>query len=213
MTAAISSVSSSIQTGDRFTLTRPGAGSISVETGVGKTVSEPSQNSKQGSQSNNATRVPETGKAQTSGSQGQGGESDSIQLSNEEQVEVQTLQSTDREVRAHEQAHVASAGSLATSGPSYSYKTGPDGKRYAVAGEVGIDSSPVRDNPQATIAKAERVQRAALAPADPSAQDRRVAADAAKMASEARMEIARQQYQQKSGEKTDVSFTTRVTQA
>jgi hypothetical protein len=51
--------------------------------------------------------------------------------------------------------------------------TGPDGKQYAVGGEVPIDLSPVSGNPQATVQKAETIQRAALAPADPSGPDLR----------------------------------------
>ena len=78
-------------------------------------------------------------------------------------------------VRAHEQAHKAAAGAHAKGGPTYEYQSGPDGKRYAVGGEVQIDTSPVPNDPQATIQKMQQVQRAANAPAEPSSQDRRVA--------------------------------------
>lgn len=106
---------------------------------------------------------------------------------------VMQLKSRDMEVRAHEQAHVAAGGQYVTSGASYSYQTGPDGKRYAVGGEVGIDTSPISGDPQATLAKAQQVQAAALAPAEPSSQDMRVAAQATQMASQARAEIAASQ--------------------
>lgn len=109
------------------------------------------------------------------------------------QREIAKLAARDREVRAHEQAHVAAGGSLITSGPTYSYQTGPDRRRYAVGGEVGIDSSPVRGDPEATIDKARRVRAAALAPAEPSTQDRQVAARATQMEQSARLELARQQ--------------------
>lgn len=92
-----------------------------------------------------------------------------------EQLQVAELASRDRQVRAHEQAHAAAGGPYAGA-PSYSYSRGPDGKRYAVAGEVGIDVAAVPNDPQATLAKMEVVLRAALAPAEPSAQDLRVAA-------------------------------------
>ena len=36
-------------------------------------------------------------------------------------------------------------------GASYEYDNGPDGKRYAVGGEVSIDTSTVSGDPQATI--------------------------------------------------------------
>lgn len=111
------------------------------------------------------------------------------------QREIDQLAQRDREVRAHEQAHVAAGGSLITSGPNYSYTTGPDRKRYATAGEVGIDTSPVRDDPEATIDKAQRIRAAALAPAEPSSQDRQVAAKATSMEQSARLELARQREQ------------------
>jgi hypothetical protein len=83
----------------------------------------------------------------------------------------------DREVRQHEQAHARAGGSQAGS-PSFSYQTGPDGKRYAIGGEVPIDTAPVPDDPEATIAKMAIVKAAALAPAEPSMPDRRIAAQA-----------------------------------
>jgi len=104
-------------------------------------------------------------------------------------LQSEQLAARDREVRAHEQAHLSAGGSLVTSGPSYSYQIGPDGRRYAIGGEVGIDTSPVRDDPQATLDKARRIVAAALAPAQPSAQDLSVAARATRMAAEARAEI------------------------
>ncbi len=103
---------------------------------------------------------------------------------------VQQLAEIDRHVRAHEQAHLAVAGIYATGGPSFEYVVGPDGRRYAVGGDVTIDYSPVPGDPEATIRKAEIVQAAANAPADPSLQDRQVAAAAARMEQEARQELA-----------------------
>lgn len=102
---------------------------------------------------------------------------------------VAELAATDARVRAHEAAHRAAAGELARGG-SYTYRTGPDGRAYAVAGEVGIDASVIRGDPAATLAKMLQVERAALAPVDPSPQDRRVAALAAGRAAEARIELA-----------------------
>jgi len=117
-------------------------------------------------------------------------------LTKEQQVEVQKLRARDAEVRAHEQAHVSVGGNLVKKGASYEYRIGPDGKRYAVSGEVQIDTSDVKDDPQATMRKAQHIRRAALAPAEPSAQDHKVAADAAAMAMSAQQELARQKYQQ-----------------
>lgn len=113
-------------------------------------------------------------------------------LTEAELRQLQELRVRDREVRAHEQAHVAAAGSLARGGPSFQFQRGPDGRSYAVGGEVQIDTSAVSGDPQATAAKAQQIQRAANAPAQPSAQDRAVAANAAAMEVRARAEIAQQ---------------------
>jgi len=102
---------------------------------------------------------------------------------------VSELKARDRVVRTHEMAHMAAGAGIVTRGASYSYQTGPDGQRYAVGGEVGISTSPGR-TPEETLAKADQIRAAALAPADPSAQDLRVAAKAAQMAAEARLEIS-----------------------
>ncbi len=115
---------------------------------------------------------------------------DGRELSSEEQREVQRLKTRDREVHAHERAHQAAGGSYVRGGPSYETKTGPDGKSYAVGGEVQIDTSPVAGNPAATIQKMQQVRRAALAPADPSSADRRVAAAATQKEQAARKELA-----------------------
>lgn len=116
-------------------------------------------------------------------------------LSEAELRQVAELEKRDREVRAHEMAHVAAGAGLVTRGASYTYHTGPDGQRYAIGGEVGIDTSPGR-SPEESLSKAERIRAAALAPAEPSGQDRQVAAQASRMASDARMEIARREFEQ-----------------
>jgi hypothetical protein len=106
-------------------------------------------------------------------------------LSPQEQQEVEELQKRDRQVRAHEAAHMAAGGQYIRGGATYTYETGPDGKQYAIGGEVSIDLSPIPGDPKATVQKMEKVEAAALAPADPSPQDREVAAQAAREASEA----------------------------
>lgn len=121
----------------------------------------------------------------------QGG-SESVGPSPEEQRVIAELQRTDREVRAHENAHLAAAGGLAR-GVSFEYTTGPDGRQYAIAGEVSIDTSPVSGDPEATIQKAQQIRAAANAPANPSSQDRQVAAQASQMEAAARVELAAKQ--------------------
>jgi hypothetical protein len=119
---------------------------------------------------------------------------ESAQLTQEEQAEVRELQKRDREVHAHEAAHRAAAGGLA-SGGNYTYTRGPDGRSYAVGGEVTI-RMPSTDDPRERVRLAETVRRAALAPADPSPQDRQVAANASAMAAQARSEVQAEQRQQ-----------------
>lgn len=106
----------------------------------------------------------------------------------EELAQLQELQKIDQSVRAHEQAHMGAAGGLATSGVSLSYTKGPDGQNYAVGGEVSIDTSKA-PTPRETLAKMVKVRAAALAPADPSPQDRKVAASASVAMGEARLEL------------------------
>jgi hypothetical protein len=114
------------------------------------------------------------------------------ELSHQEKRQLEELQARDREVRAHEAAHKAAAGSLAQGGARYEFQTGPDGRRYAVGGEVSIDAAPVPGDPQATLVKAQTIRRAANAPAQPSAQDRTVAVRASHMEAEARRELSEQ---------------------
>ncbi len=118
------------------------------------------------------------------------------ELTEEEKKEVEELKKRDREVRAHEMAHLMAAQGIAISGPHYEYKRGPDGVMYAVGGDVKIDVSEVRGNPEATIRKAEKVERAALAPRDPSPQDRKVANEARMMKNKARMELMKKKQEE-----------------
>lgn len=116
-------------------------------------------------------------------------------LSEEEQKQVQQLKERDRQVRQHEAAHKAAAGQFARGGPTFDFQTGPDGKQYAIGGEVQIDTSPVEGDPQATIRKMQAIQRAAMAPHDPSSQDRAVAAQAARVAQQAQMQLSQKSTQ------------------
>ncbi len=101
--------------------------------------------------------------------------------------QITKLEARDREVRAHEAAHKSAAGSLAGGAATFEYERGPDGKLYAVGGEVQISTSKGR-SPEETIQKARQVRAAALAPAQPSGQDMAVAARAASMEQQAAKE-------------------------
>ncbi|TYC60624.1 hypothetical protein FMN50_07945 [Rhodobacterales bacterium] len=126
------------------------------------------------------------------GEAGQGEEEDpdGDGLTEAEEKQVQKLRQRDMEVRAHEQAHARTGGAYAGA-PSYTFQQGPDGKRYAVGGEVSIDTSSER-TPEATARKMQIVLRAATAPADPSSQDLKVAQQARSQLAEAQAEMRRQ---------------------
>jgi hypothetical protein len=127
------------------------------------------------------------------------------QLSDEEQMQISKLKARDTQVRQHEQAHLSASGGLNVSGASYTYQKGPNGVNYAVAGDVKIDISPGR-TPEETLARAEKITDAALAPADPSPVDRSVAASAQNMAQQARIELQ----QQESGSNSQKAADTRA---
>ena len=98
---------------------------------------------------------------------------------------IAQLKSTEEKVKAHEAAH--KSGGAATGPISYSYTRGPDGKNYITGGEVPITISS-GNTPQETVSRMQQVIQAALAPADPSPQDRAVAAQAAAIQQAARLE-------------------------
>jgi len=110
----------------------------------------------------------------------------SQELADQQQISV--LKKRDQEVRTHESAHAAVGGSV-TGAPSFSFERGPDGKNYAVNGEVSVDLSPIAGDPRATIAKMQKVHAAALAPINPSSQDKQVAAAATQTIAAAQSEI------------------------
>lgn len=143
--------------------------------------------------------------------QGSGGKASgaSDELSDEEQAQVAKLKQIDAKVRAHERAHAAVGGAHAGA-PSYSYTRGPDGQVYATGGEVAIDIGAESD-PEATLQKATQVAAAALAPADPSGQDRAVAAAAAQLRLQALAQIReekRAETEQKEAERAADKATT-----
>ncbi len=156
------------------------------------TINDDQQHQEQ--QRNNIDKVTlsETGKKQSLDNNNQNTEAKTQNNSNEQsskdQQEVQKLQQRDREVRSHEQAHLANAGQYARGGASFSYTTGPNGKRYASGGEVPIDTSKEK-TPEETIQKMQAIRRAALAPANPSGADRNIASSASKKEAEARSEL------------------------
>ncbi|MFH2091082.1 MAG: putative metalloprotease CJM1_0395 family protein [Pseudomonadota bacterium] len=149
-------------------------------------IEKPGQNNDQTDSEASKTSDP-SGKGQTNQSDTQ--MVNGRQLTQEQVRVLDQLQQIDAQVRRHEMAHIAAGGRYITSGATFSYQKGPDGRNYAVGGEVGIDSSPVPGDPQATIQKMRQVKNAALAPADPSSQDMKVASQATSNLSKALSEL------------------------
>lgn len=133
------------------------------------------------------------------------GNEESAQRAQQEQQLIQKLKARDRVVRAHESAHVAAGAGIIRGGATFSFQRGPDGVQYAIGGEVKIDASKVAGDPEATLAKAERIRAAALAPAQPSTTDQAIAARAAQMAIQARAEIIQQQNEVDANTETDTT--------
>ncbi|MFA6760674.1 MAG: putative metalloprotease CJM1_0395 family protein [Sulfuricurvum sp.] len=114
------------------------------------------------------------------------------ELTPKEEAHIKKLEAEDQRVRTHEAAHIAAGGGVVTGGASFEYAQGPDGKLYAVGGEVGIDTSE-GNSPEESIQKARQIAAAAMAPADPSPQDFRVAASATIMEMRALAQKAKEQ--------------------
>lgn len=148
------------------------------------------------------------------GSEAGAGQADQQQLQEErleqlqEQQEVAQLRARDQEVRAHERAHLLAAGPYANGPPSFQLVRGPDGRFYAIGGSVSIDTSPVPDDPEATVEKAETIKRAALAPMQPSSQDFQVAAQAEAMRLKAQAEVRAERQQEREQQQDETSSPT-----
>ena len=146
------------------------------------------------------TTLPDNRFVEATGEDGQRKQQDPKQQEQQQRQEqqVQDLIERDQEVRTHEQAHQSAGGEYASS-PTYQFTQGPDGKRYATGGEVQIDTSAVPGDPAATIAKMQQIRSAALAPAEPSAQDLAVARSAAASEAKARKELMAEQSSKSGG--------------
>ena len=122
------------------------------------------------------------------------------ELSPDEERLVNELQARDSEVKAHEAAHQSAGGGM-TGAASYTYQQGPDGKMYAIGGEVSISMSS-GSSPEEAIANARQVAAAAMAAGDPSPQDYAVAASARVMEMKAQQQIAKEEQQEVLGTNT-----------
>jgi hypothetical protein len=146
------------------------------------------QKEQEAEQKGNESEDPKNSSQEATDSKSVDGEGQTRAEELEQAQVISKLKERDKEVRSHEAAHAAVGGAF-TGSPSYSYEQGPDGKRYAVAGEVSVDLSSVSGDPRATIAKMQRVHAAALAPVHPSIQDTRVASTATQIILQAQSEL------------------------
>ncbi|MFT7617140.1 MAG: hypothetical protein ACI97A_000774 [Planctomycetota bacterium] len=126
------------------------------------------------------------------------------ELTPEEKKQVAELKARDAEVKAHEQAHLSALGGKGGS-VSYEYTNGPDGRRYVTGGEVPVSIGESPGGPEATIADAQRVARAAVAPAQPSGADQAARAKALQVEAKARQQL--KEKQKDGGEESDVGTT------
>jgi hypothetical protein len=98
----------------------------------------------------------------------------------------------------HENLHASVGGAFAGS-PEYDYEVKPDGKAYIVSGRVMIDTSFDEAKPEDMVKKFDIVERAALAPSDPSAADLAIAGEARSKASKASGLLSEKQEKEKNG--------------
>lgn len=126
----------------------------------------------------------------------------------EEQL-LKDLEARDAEVRAHEAAHQAAGGGM-TGAASFTYQQGPDGKMYAIGGEVSI-SMKSGSTPEETIANARQIATAAMAAGNPSPQDFAVASSARVMEMKAQQQLAREKQEETLGKETYINIQDKQT--
>ena len=88
---------------------------------------------------------------------------------------VSKFKNTDTMIKAHEQDHASSTTTTTTI--QYDYQMGPDGKMYAVGGEVRLDTSMPKDPKQAQL-KLDELQKASNVSSGMSVADGSIAIQA-----------------------------------
>lgn len=132
----------------------------------------------------------------------------SKELTEGEEQFIQDLETRDAEVKAHEAAHQAAGGGM-TGAASYTYQQGPDGKMYAIGGEVPI-TIPSGSTPEESIKNARQAIAAAMAVNDPSPADYAVASSARMMEMQAQQQKRQEMQEEMQGREaysTDSSQT------
>ncbi len=103
---------------------------------------------------------------------------------------LQRIKNIDRNVRLHENSHASADGVQTIGTARYKYAEGPDGKLYAVGGEVtvAVQSS---GKPEDNLRAARALRSSALSSDNPSPADFAAAADAGQIEIEALSQMAK----------------------
>ncbi|MEE2923197.1 MAG: putative metalloprotease CJM1_0395 family protein [bacterium] len=198
------------ETDNQFTKTKRTVPRTNIGPSVADLTPSPSSQRPQGFFSNEFQKAPKDPTELDGDQQNTPKSGNQEELSEDDQKKVKELKERDAEVVAHEQAHKAVAGALSPGPIHYDYTQGPDKVNYRTGGHVNISTSEGK-TPEETLSRAETIQRAALAPAEPSNQDRAVAAEAAQMAAQARQEIAEERIEDEADDKKTDEFEAKLT--
>jgi hypothetical protein len=109
---------------------------------------------------------------------------DRNELSDTNKEALDELKKRDKKVKKHEAGHTGNPDIQTIGTPRYKYTLGPDGKMYAVGGEVTLSTGRV-SNPQDALRKATALKKASLSSDDPSPADFAAASAASQMKAEA----------------------------
>ncbi len=113
-----------------------------------------------------------SGSSANNGRQRRQGGGDEQASSTAENASLAQLRQRDGQVRQEETAHAAAAGDIAGA-VQYDYEVGPDGRRYAVGGSVGVSINA--GNAQQAERLGQRLSAAAMAAISPSGADQSAA--------------------------------------
>lgn len=112
-------------------------------------------------------------------------------ISLEVELQIARLRAAAQQVLRNRAAQVSAGGAYVSGGGSYAYTIGPDGQLYATGVSLAYDTTPIADDPQATILKMQQVRAAALASSSPTGADYAAAAAATQAELEARLKLVR----------------------
>ena len=98
------------------------------------------------------------------------------------QFEVSELKEHESSIVSHVQAHISSGGTI-VSLPSYVYTTSKSGIRFISSGDVTFKMFKITEHQSTQLDRAKTIEKAALAPINPTPQDRSVSILAQALAS------------------------------